>query len=226
MRLFQFRIRQLSCVVALLALIAAGCGGGDDSSAPAASQDSPPPSGGTNAPPTIQGQPGSSVVVGQAYSFQPSATDPEGDPLTFSASNLPVWATLNSTTGRISGTPTSADIATYSGITISVSDGTATQALEPFSIAVLAAANGMATLSWVPPTQNSDGTTLTNLAGYQILFGQDSSQLDQSISLTNPSLSSYVVENLASGTWYFAVVAVNSAGTTSPFSNVASKTIT
>jgi hypothetical protein len=220
MRLFQSAVRKLGGLV-VVALLLAGCGGGGGDSTAAGSQD------GTtgNAAPTIQGQPGTAVLAGQAYSFQPMAHDPNGDALTFSVTNLPDWATFNASTGRISGTPTAADVATYTGITIDVSDGSASAMLGPFSIAVTAGGSGTALLNWVPPTQNSDGSTLTDLAGYMVLYGRSANDLQQSVSLTNPSLSSYMVENLTSGTWYFAVVAVNTVGASSQLSNVASKTI-
>jgi hypothetical protein len=219
MHLFQSAAGKLvGSVIVALVLAACGGGGGDSS---AGSQD-----GSTgNAAPTIQGQPGTDVTAGQTYSFQPSANDPNGDALTFSVTNLPDWATFNASTGRISGTPTAADVATYSGITIRVSDGSASATLGPFSIAVTAGGSGTALLNWVPPTTNSDGSMLTDLAGYTVLYGRSADDLQQSIPLTNPSLSAYTVENLTSGTWYFAVVAVNAAGVSSPLSNVASKTI-
>jgi hypothetical protein len=99
--------------------------------------------------------------------------------------------------------------------------------LGPFTITVsaVASANGSATLSWTPPTQNSDGSALANLAGFRVMYGRTSSNLDQTVNVDNPSVNRYVVENLSSGTWYFAVVAVNSSGVTSPMSNTASKTI-
>ena len=84
---------------------------------------------------------------------------------------------------------------------------------------------GTALLSWMPPTQNVDGSTLTNLAGYEVLYGRSPDDLSQKVTLSNPGLSSYVVENLSSGTWYFTVVALNSDGVSSPLSNLASKTI-
>jgi hypothetical protein len=49
--------------------------------------------------------------------------------------------------------------------------------------------------------------------------------LSRSVSLTNASLSTYVIDNLTPGTWYFAVAAVNSQGVSSALSSVASKTI-
>lgn len=210
----------------LVALVVSGCGGGGDGeSAAGVPQTSPPPTGGANTSPTITGQPGTSVLAGQAYSFQPSANDANGDSLTFSVANLPGWATFNTSTGRISGTPTSADVATYNGVTISVSDGTASVSLAAFALTVTEVATGSAALSWSPPTLNSDGSTLTDLAGYEVRYGRSADELNETVSLDNESLSDYLVENLTSGTWYFAVIAINSGGITSPLSNLASKTI-
>ena len=83
--------------------------------------------GPTNQPPTISGSPATSVTVAQAYSFTPSASDPDGQALTFSIVNKPSWAAFNTSTGRLSGTPAAANAGTYSGIAISVSDGAATR---------------------------------------------------------------------------------------------------
>jgi hypothetical protein len=207
--------------LATFALVAlAGCGGGGgDSEQPSA------PATGANSAPTIQGSPGGSIVAGQAYSFQPTAADADGDTLTFTVSNLPSWATFNQTTGRISGTPAAADVATYSDIRITVSDGQASASTAMFSITVTSVGNASVTLSWTPPTQNEDGTALTDLAGYEVRYGQDEDDLNQAVQLSNASLNRYVVENLATGTWFFAVRAVNSAGVSSALSNVATKTI-
>lgn len=216
--------RLKTTLVVLALAVLSGCGGGGDSaSAPANGGGGPT----GNSAPTIQGQPSGSVQAGQAYTFTPSANDANGDTLTFSVTNKPDWADFNASTGRLSGTPTAADVATYSNISISVSDGQASAALSAFAIAVTdaAAGTGTATLSWTPPTENSDGTALTDLTGYQVYYGQSQSNLNKTVTLNNPSLSTYVVENLGSGTWFFALVAVNSSGTTSVFSSVATKTI-
>ena len=165
------------------------------------------------------------MLAGQTYSFKPVANDPDGDKLTFAAQNLPTWASFDPGTGRLSGKPGMADIGSYTGITITASDGSQSASIGPFSIDVSATGSGSATVSWTPPTQNSDGTPLTNLAGYRIMYGPSVDELDQSIGVENPSVSTYVVDNLTSGTWYFAVVAINSAGLSSELSNVGSKTI-
>jgi hypothetical protein len=217
---------QASWLASLAVVALAGCGGGGDSD-PATGGGNPPPGGGSNAPPTIQGQPNGSVVAGQAFSFQPTASDPNGDTLTFSVTNLPDWASFNSSTGRISGTPAAGDVATYSGIAVRVSDGQASASLPTFAITVMqaGAANGSATLSWVAPSQNADGSPLTDLAGFQVQYGRNEGDLSQVVTLNNASINRYVVENLSAGTWFFSVAAINSRGVLSAGSSVASKTI-
>jgi len=178
-----------------------------------------------NRAPVISGTPATSATAGQAYAFQPSASDPDGNTLTYSIVNRPSWATFSSSTGRLTGTPSSSQVGTYSGIAISVSDGTASASLAPFSITVTQSTSGSATLSWQPPTTNTDGSTLTNLSGYRVSYGTISRQYDQSLSLPNAALTSVVIENLSTGTWYFSVKALTSTGVESDFSREASKTI-
>lgn len=182
--------------------------------------------GTTNTAPTITGTPATSGTVGAAYAFTPTAKDANGDALTFSISNKPSWATFSTSTGKLSGTPSAAG--TNSGITIGVSDGKSSAALAPFAIVVSTASSGgtgSATLSWTPPTRNTDGSTLTNLAGYRISYGTSASALSKTISLANPGLSSYVVDNLAAGTWYFSIKAYTSTGNESSASSPLSKSI-
>jgi hypothetical protein len=179
----------------------------------------------SNRPPTIGGTPLTSLNIGVAYSFQPTATDPDGDTLTFRVDNKPAWLTFNTATGRLSGTPTLTDVGMASNIVISVSDGTNSVSMPAFSVSVLQTATGNATVSWTPPTTNTDGSTLADLAGFRIAYGNSTSNLDQSVSITNAGLTSYTVNSLGSGQWYFAVYAVNSQGIESDTSNVASKTI-
>jgi hypothetical protein len=183
--------------------------------------------GGANAAPTISGTPAASVIAGNAYEFTPQAVDPEGQPLTFTVTGRPAWATFDAATGRLSGTPSASDVGTYSGIVITVSDGAASASLAGFSIAVQAVqvGTGSATIAWTPPTSNTDNSPLTNLAGYRIYYGTSSGNLTQVLDLPNPGISSGVVENLAPGTWYFAVTSYNSSNVESERSNVTSKTI-
>ena len=220
----------LAIALVSLSLTLGACGGGEEEAAavqnpPPNPPAPPPPSPPVNQPPTITGTPPSQVTQGQAYSFTPSANDPNGDSLTFSITGKPAWATFTASNGRLSGTPTGAQTGTYANIRISVSDGTTTVNLPDFSITVVGTVpNGSVTLSWTPPTQNTDGSPLTNLAGYRVYWGTTQGTYPNSETI-NVGLSSYVVDQLAPATYYFAVTAVNSAGAESAYSNVASKQV-
>ena len=89
-----------------------------------------------NHPPSIGGTPGTSVMVGQAYAFTPTSSDPDGQTLTFNIANKPAWAKFSYASGRLSGTPAASDASTYSNIAIAVTDGVATTFLASFAITV------------------------------------------------------------------------------------------
>jgi hypothetical protein len=178
-----------------------------------------------NRAPTISGTPATSVLQGTPYSFQPTAADADGNALTFSITNRPAWATFSATTGQLQGTPGPGDVGTTTGIIIGVSDGTASASLGTFSISVQAVASGSATLSWQPPTTNTDGSSLTNLSGYKVYWGTTAGNYPSSVTVNNPGITTYVVESLTPNTYYFAVKAFNSVGVESAWSNSASKTI-
>jgi hypothetical protein len=182
-------------------------------------------SGTTTGAPKISGTPASSVVVGNTYRFQPTASDPNGDTLGYTISNRPSWATFNTSTGLLTGQPTLANVGTFSNVTIRVSDGRTTVSLPAFSITVSQSSSGVASLSWTPPTRNTNGTTLSNLAGYRIYYGTSSTVLNKQIQIASAGIASYVVQNLAPGTYYFGVRAYTSTGSESSLSNVTSKTI-
>jgi hypothetical protein len=165
------------------------------------------------------------VVSGFAYSFTPTTTDPSGAALTFDIKNAPSWGTFNSATGELSGTPTAADVGTYANITIGVSDGTTSVSVPAFQITVTQNANGSATLSWVAPTENTNGTPLMNLAGYRIYYGTSATALTHTVQIANPGILTYLVSNLSPGTWYFSIGDYTSANVESGASVVVSKTI-
>ena len=181
----------------------------------------PPPA------PTISGTPASSVIAGNSYAFQPSASGPSGMTLSFSVQNKPSWATFSIASGMLSGTPSSTQTGTYSNIVLSVSDGQASSALPAFAITVSASTptTGSATVAVTPPTQNTDGSTLTDLAGVTIYYGTSPTKLSQSMQVANPQPASYTISNLAAGTWYFGGMAYTTTGMQSAMSAIVSTTI-
>lgn len=178
-----------------------------------------------NVAPVISGTPASTIAVGAAYSFTPAASDANGNTLAFSIQNKPGWAGFSISNGQLSGSPAAGDVGGYSNIIISVSDGVASVSLPAFAIGVTQISTGSATLNWTVPTQNTDGSALTNLAGYRIYYGTSASAMNQVVDIPTTGLTTYQITGLGSGTWYFAVRAYNSTGTESDLSNVASKVI-
>ena len=86
--------------------------------------------------------------------------------------------------------------------------------------------SGSVTLNWQPPTQNADGSPLMDLSGYNIYVGTNSDTYDyMEIRLDNPGLTTYVVESLEPGTYYFAATAFNSSGVESSFSGEIVRTV-
>ncbi len=177
-------------------------------------------------PPVITGSPVVSAQVGQPYSFRASATDSDSDgsPLEFSIQNKPGWATFDTSTGTLYGTPAEANVGNYTNILISVSDGTATSSLPAFTISVALPVTRSATIRWTPPTQNMDGSPITNLAGFKVLYGSSPGQYSQTLSVPAATMTSVVIESLEAGrTWYFTVKSLNTSGVESDFSNEVSK---
>ncbi len=223
MRAVSFRF--VCCAVLTLALLT-GCGGqgtSANSSSASAAQTSTKSMQVSAGAGTAQ----STVMVGQSFTVTPHVTGaPPGVTLTFSVHNAPTWMTFNATTGVLSGSPTAGDVGTYSSIVLSVSDGRASASTQPFSITVASAnsGSGNAMLSWTAPTTNTDGSTLTDLAGYRIYYGTDPGDLDVVVNVS-AGVTSDVIEGLTTGTWYFAIKSYTNAGAESALSNIASKTI-
>jgi Putative Ig domain len=177
---------------------------------------------------TVAGTPAAGVTAGTAYSFQPTVSGTTAA-VTFSITGQPAWASFNTATGALTGTPTAGEVGTTGSITINASDGSSSASLSPFTIQVKASVagspTGAATLSWAAPTQNTDGSPITGLAGYHIYYGIDQSAPSQTVDITGAAATSYVVQGLAPGTYFFTVVAYNLSGVDSTYSNVAVKTI-
>jgi hypothetical protein len=72
---------------------------------------------------------------------------------------------------------------------------------------------------------NTDDSPLTNLAGYHVYYGTSAQSLSSEITVASPGISSYVVENLAPGTWYFAVAGYNSDGLEGDRSALAARSV-
>lgn len=184
----------------------------------------PPPDSGNSAP-SISGSPAAAVKSGEQYLFTPSASDPDGDTLTFSVQNKPSWADFDVDTGSLSGIPTLGNTGMYSGVVVSVSDGDLSSSTPTFSIEVTSVATASTTLSWSAPTQNEDGSMLMDLRGFVIHYGKTSGTYSNQIRIDNPTVTTYVVDNLSPGTYFFTATAFNASGVESRLAGEISKTL-
>jgi hypothetical protein len=81
-------------------------------------------------------------------------------------------------------------------------------------------ANGIATLSWNAPTTNADGSPIGTITGYTIYYGSDPTAMTQTIQIADPKATSYVVQQLRPGTYYFSVATSTASGTSARTSPV------
>lgn len=182
--------------------------------------------GSTNRAPVVSGTPSGTATVGVPWSFRPTGSDPDGDAISWSITNKPGSASFSTSSGLLSWTPDSTG--TWSGIRITASDSRgATASLPAFAITVNAASTaGSATLSWQAPVQYTDGSPLAaaSLGAFRIYRGSSAGNLAP-VAEVDGRATSFVVQNLAPGTHYFAVTAVTTGGAESGRSAVGSKTI-
>ncbi|MBJ6727976.1 putative Ig domain-containing protein [Geomesophilobacter sediminis] len=140
-------------VILLFAMaVVTACGGGGGGGGNVRGQSQAPPL------PTISGTPTVSVVVGNSYLFVPTATDAQS----FSVVNKPSWASFDSHTGALTGTPTNANAGTTAAIILSATNTTGSASLAAFSITVLPSAQS-ATV-----TLGCTGTLGSQLSGIEV----------------------------------------------------------
>jgi hypothetical protein len=221
----------VTCLACFTSITLTACGSGSHFPSVVDRADASPPSSGTgsNDAPIISGKPLPTAVVNVPYVFRPDVHDPDGDVLVFQVARKPSWAIFDPATGELSGTPPAGTTGTYTDIAIFVSDGDLKTALPPFSIKVTKSpaigSTSSASLSWSAPTQNEDGSPLTDLAGYRIYYGTSASNLNRRVEFGNPAMTSTVVQSLTQGTWFFAISAYTHNGAESSRSRVVSKII-
>jgi|GEM_PF-4586761 len=165
-----------------------------------------------NTPPTITGTPATTVKENQAYLFTPTASDADGDTLTFSIENKPVWASFDTTNGKLSGTPTNTNIGDYSNIVIKVSDGKSITNLTAFQITVLPATSTVISTptisTYLSTTYNSkitisgtkEAETGIRVNGQQVVAESGSTDWTYEISLSKLGNNKFDVQAFKGGT--------------------------
>lgn len=210
--------RHVGAGIAALTLLVtlAGCSssGSDTANNPDPPINNPP----VNNAPTISGSPAPAVNVDESWSFAPTASDVDGDALTFSVDNAPGWMSLDPGTGLLQGTPSAANVGVYDNIVLTVSDGSLTDSLGAFSVEVTQVALGSITLNWSLPTLNVDGSAIPAIESTNILYGRSSGNYPNRIEITNTATVSYVVEDLVPDTYYFVLTITDDGGVESDWS--------
>jgi CTP-dependent riboflavin kinase len=136
---------------------------------------------------------------------------------------FPALAALLALSTMLAGCDDSTDSASTAVTPASATSTTPTDTATSTTTAT--AINGAVTLTWVAPTENTNGQSVTDLAGYYIYYGTEQSDLSQLIPVSGADTTTFVVNGLGSGTYYFAVSAYNTMGTDSAESNIVSVTI-
>jgi RHS repeat-associated protein len=111
----------------------------------------------TNHPPTVTNPGNQTNNEGDSVSLQVAATDPEGDPITYSASGLPAGLSIGSATGKITGTVLSSDAQTSGGtysVTVTATDDHSASASQTFTWSVHDITTP--TFGSAPPTQSGN----------------------------------------------------------------------
>ena len=80
------------------------------------------------------------------------------------------------------------------------------------------------TLAWSAPALSSDGTSLTDLAGYRLYDGSTAAEYTMVTDVGK--VTAYTTEPLPAGTYYFAVTAYDTSGNESEVSNEVIATVT
>src|SRR5690606_2548791 len=82
-------------------------------------------------------------------------------------------------------------------------------------------------LAWEPPASRADGTPLymRDLQGYRVFYGPSEDQMDEVVEIDDPYMTSYNFAYLPSGTYHFAIMAVDTDGLESMLSEPVSKTL-
>ncbi len=83
------------------------------------------------------------------------------------------------------------------------------------------------TFMWEIPMENEDGTPLLDLAGFKLYQSAETGVYTgiPVSDIDNPGISTYVLEGVNEGLWYFVVTAYNVNGLESDHSNEIAKTI-
>ncbi|GMQ87291.1 MAG: hypothetical protein BMS9Abin08_0491 [Gammaproteobacteria bacterium] len=206
-RIFDRSSRKAAIAITAITLLTAGCGGGGGGGTDLSAADP------TLAPAVTLTATPSPAAFNTSTTLNWTATNAD------SCTASDGWSGSKATSGSQSSGALTLD-------TTFTLDCTGTGGNTSYSVTVtVQTGTGTAALSWTPPMTNEDGSVLDDLAGYKVYYGTSSGSYSSSITVNNPGIASYVVDNLLPGTHYFVVTAYDTSGNESGYSNQASKAI-
>ncbi|MBA54801.1 MAG: hypothetical protein CMK89_10140 [Pseudomonadales bacterium] len=184
-----------------------------------------------NDAPTITGSPTLSLLEGEAYSFIPTLADVDDVSLTAEVVNLPIWASFDSSTGALTGTPLVGDAGDYANISLSVTDGSETATLALFTITVIGDNDTDGTADSIDPDDDNDGMSdeyeaiygfnpLDASDGAEDADGDTISNYQESVDNTDPSDASDYVDVTAPVIVPPSTLTINATGLFTPVSVV------
>jgi hypothetical protein len=177
--------------------------------------------------PAISGTPATSVTAGNTYSFTPTATNASS----FSISNKPAWASFNTTTGALTGTPTNSNAGTNSNILISATNSTGTATLSAFTITITAAITVPGAPTSITATPGNSQATVTfslpaDIGGSAITsYTVKSNPAGGTDSNAGTTATSHAITGLTNGIAYTFTCTANNAAGTGPASAISNSVI-
>jgi len=173
--------------------------------------------------PTVDLGPDLTVDIGESVHLDPTIKNLDTDTISYlwiQTSGNPISLPDNNSS-YIAFTPLVNDLLEFE---LTVTDNQEQEYKDAVSVTVLPE-NGKYTaqLNWTAPTENEDGSILTNLAGYKIYYGQSITNLNVSIVVNAPLETSYDISNLDSdNSYFFCISAYSAAGFESKCSDTVS----
>lgn len=179
----------------------------------------------SNSTPVANAGSDQSVAVGSYVTLNGSGSyDSDGDTisLTWSFTSKPGGSSAALSNTAIVNPLFFADVEGNYVVSLVVNDGENQSTTDLVTINV---SSGVATLSWIPPTQNADGSPINvdDLTGYKIYYGTSSGSYLNEVDVGNNT--NYIISNLSAGIYYFTVTAYDADGNESSYSNEVSKTV-
>lgn len=150
-----------------------------------------------------------------------TANDTSGDTTTDTSSDN-IQDSIADTTGSdtTTGDDSTTDTVADTGTGTDTSEPPASE-ITPEEILV----SNTALLSWTAPLTRENGESLAmgEIAGFEVVYGTSADSLDQSLAIGDASVDQLLVDELSTGSWYFAIRTLDTDGNRSRLSEVVHK---